>query len=46
MAKTGNIAPKKLNKKTIKRKGIVAKKGSSTNKNSKLYRKPKVSQGV
>ena len=30
----------KVKKKAIKRKGVVAKKGSSKSKNSDLYKKP------
>lgn len=35
----------KSDKPKVKRKGIVAKKGTSLNKNSKLYSKPYNKQG-
>jgi len=35
----------KVKKTPVKRKGVVSKKGTSKNKNSKLYKKLNVGQG-
>lgn len=45
MAKAQSIAPKKLNSKTVKRKGIVSKKKTSSNKSSTNYKKVYKGQG-
>ena len=39
------IKQSKAKKAPVKRKGVVAKKGTSKNKGSKLYKKPTKGQG-